>query len=94
MDRPHVFRGSHDEAAALLAAIEHNCICPTENVGGQRERFPGTKLCGACQVFKFDQRTIDRLLFTRRRVEVLVRQEWGQVVSPSTEATMLAGVPA
>jgi uncharacterized protein YggL (DUF469 family) len=61
---PTVFHGTEQEKTELLIALEHNCQCHQE----QR--------CAA-HAMLLDQRTLDRLVFARRELQIkLVVEEF------------------
>jgi len=65
-----VWNGTSGEQAELLAAVEHNCGCRFDNRGGLR-----TSSCSAHDMLVHDQRALNGLLCTRRRLKRLLGEE-------------------
>ena len=68
MGRLSVWKGSPDEAYALILAIDNNCDC-VRGTDGKRSR-----MCGAHQAMN-DQHFMDYVLFLRRVREYLLAEE-------------------
>lgn len=69
MTEAREFRGSDDEAKELLLAIDTNCHCEYNTAGVVQ------RLCGAHEILN-EQRSLDGLLFMRRKRDCLEREEW------------------
>ncbi len=65
------WHGTQSERMDLLRAIAHNCECQVDDMGVQLEG------CALHRMLISDQRALDGLLFARRLVERLKRQEFG-----------------
>ncbi len=64
------WNGTRDESAALNNAIARNCSCEY-NLAGAR-----TTTCPSHEMLLHDQRALNGLLFMRRQVAQLRREEW------------------
>ncbi len=89
MTAPPVFRGTEDEAAEFVAAIEHNCTCSwvEDSTFQNGKRRSNSILCGACLLYKIDPIP---LVYARRRRRVLEREEFLMpALSPEAEGEMI-----
>lgn len=64
------FHGTTEEADDLVAALARNCECTFTPVGIRMST------CAVHDALINDQRWLDGLLFARRLVSVLTREEW------------------
>jgi len=71
-----IWHGTQQESFALIGAVARNCTCE-EGPDGVR-----TVTCSSHRMLTDDQRALDGLLFARRMVERLMREEF----SPSWTA--------
>jgi len=67
-----VWNGTMCEQAELLSAIEHNCGCRFDMRCGLRIR---TSSCSAHDMLVHDQRALNGLLWTRRRLHRRLDEE-------------------
>lgn len=65
-----VWHGTKDEADDLLRALGRNCTCEYETETGMK-----TSTCPGHEMMVGDQRAVDWLLFCRRNVVCLRREE-------------------
>jgi hypothetical protein len=73
MAKQIVWNGTHEESVELLHAISRNCACKMGD-GGIR-----VETC-ASHMVTTSQRSLDGLLFARRLVDRLRREEFGDAV--------------
>ena len=64
------FHGTDAEKYALLAALDHNCVCVYDEASGAV-----TARCAAHKLLE-DQKTLNGLLFDRRIAERLLEEEY------------------
>ena len=64
------WHGTQTEALELLQALSHNCACVVSAEGVR------LAICAAHEMLADDQRAMDGLLFARRILERLVREEF------------------
>jgi hypothetical protein len=69
MARSNIWHGTQQEARELLGAIVRNCTCADL-------RGAGRTTCAAHDLLRGPQRVLDGLLFARRVVQRLEREEW------------------
>jgi hypothetical protein len=72
MARTTIWKGTVEEALALVHALQVNCAC-----GVERGRI--VRACAPHQMMAFDQRAIDGLLFMRHIAPRLLAEEFDPI---------------